>query len=245
MKAAVIVFPGSNCDRDLQVALRHAIGSEPEMVWHGNSEMPEVDLITVPGGFSYGDYLRSGAIAAHSPILREVVARANKGVPVMGICNGFQILTEAGLLPGTLMRNANLKYICKDIHLKIESNDTPFTQGYNTGDVVRIPIAHHDGNYFTDEDTLDQLEGDGQIAFRYCDADGNNTGEANPNGSRRNIAGVFNKNRNVLGMMPHPERLIDDALGGVDGKPMFEGLVAALGRSRLKEIKHVAPATRR
>ena len=229
MKAAVIVFPGSNCDRDIQVALRGAIGSEPTMVWHGDSEMPDVDLITVPGGFSYGDYLRSGAIAAHSPVMREVVARAAKGIPVMGICNGFQVLTEAGLLPGALMRNANLKYVCKDVHLKVENSGTVFTQGYNMGDVVRIPVAHHDGNYFTDEDTLDALEDNNQIAFRYCDVDGNFAENANPNGSQRNIAGIFNKAGNVLGMMPHPERLIDDALGGVDGKPMFEGLVAALG----------------
>jgi len=229
MKAAVVVFPGSNCDRDMQVALRDAIGSEPVMVWHGDSEMPDVDLITVPGGFSYGDYLRSGAIAAHSPVMREVIARAGKGVPVMGICNGFQILTEAGLLPGALMRNANLKYVCKDVHLKVENNGTAFTQGYNKGDVVRIPVAHHDGNYFTDEDTLDALEDNNQIAFRYCDKDGNFADKANPNGSQRNIAGIFNKTGNVLGMMPHPERLINDALGGVDGKPMFKGLVAALG----------------
>lgn len=229
MKAAVIVFPGSNCDRDMQVALRDAIGSDPHMVWHGDSEMPDVDLITVPGGFSYGDYLRSGAMAAHSPIMREVVKRAGNGVPVLGICNGFQILTESGLLPGILMRNANLKFVCKDVHLRVEDNSTPFTQGYDNDAVIRVPVAHHDGNYFTDENTLDELEANGQIAFRYCDAEGETSAGANPNGSLRNIAGVFNKNRNVLGMMPHPERLISDALGGSDGKPLFAGLVAALG----------------
>lgn len=228
MKTAVIVFPGSNCDRDIQVALREATGREPEMVWHRDSEMPDVELIAVPGGFSYGDYLRSGAIAANSPIMREVQARAAKGVPVLGICNGFQILTETGLLPGALMRNAGLKYVCRDVWLRVEDAATPFTKGYDNGQVIRIPIAHHDGNYFADDDTLDRLEGEGRVAFRYCDPAGKLGGTANPNGSRRDIAGIFNEGRNVLGMMPHPERLISDALGGVDGKAMFDGLVAAL-----------------
>ncbi|MBT6885359.1 MAG: phosphoribosylformylglycinamidine synthase subunit PurQ [Rhodospirillaceae bacterium] len=229
MKAAVIVFPGSNCDRDLQVALRSAMGAAPEMVWHGDSDMPDVDLIAVPGGFSYGDYLRSGAMAAKSPIMKEVVARAGKGVPVLGICNGFQVLTEAGLLPGALMRNAQLKYICKDVLLKVAANDTAFTQAYDQDQVIRIPIAHHDGNYFADDDTLNELEDDNRVAFRYCDAAGTLSEDANPNGSQRAIAGIFNKNRNVLGMMPHPERLADAKLGGADGKPMFDGLVQALG----------------
>ena len=229
MKAAVIVFPGSNCDRDLQVALRSAMGAAPEMVWHGDSDMPDVDLIAVPGGFSYGDYLRSGAMAAKSPIMKEVVARAGKGVPVLGICNGFQVLTEAGLLPGALMRNAQLKYICKDVLLKVAANDTAFTQAYDQDQVIRIPIAHHDGNYFADDNTLNELEDDNRVAFRYCDAAGTLSEDANPNGSQRAIAGIFNKNRNVLGMMPHPERLADAKLGGADGKPMFDGLVQALG----------------
>lgn len=229
MKAAVIVFPGSNCDRDLQVALRSAMGAAPKMVWHGDSDMPDVDLIAVPGGFSYGDYLRSGAMAAKSPIMKEVVARAGKGVPVLGICNGFQVLTEAGLLPGALMRNAQLKYICKDVLLKVAANDTAFTQAYDQDQVIRIPIAHHDGNYFADDNTLNELEDDNRVAFRYCDAAGTLSEDANPNGSQRAIAGIFNKNRNVLGMMPHPERLADAKLGGADGKPMFDGLVQALG----------------
>lgn len=229
MKAAVIVFPGSNCDRDLQVALRSAMGAAPKMVWHGDSDMPDVDLIAVPGGFSYGDYLRSGAMAAKSPIMKEVVARAGKGVPVLGICNGFQVLTEAGLLPGALMRNAQLKYICKDVLLKVAANDTAFTQAYEQDQVIRIPIAHHDGNYFADDDTLNELEDDNRVAFRYCGAAGTLSEDANPNGSQRAIAGIFNKNRNVLGMMPHPERLADAKLGGADGKPMFDGLVQALG----------------
>jgi phosphoribosylformylglycinamidine synthase subunit PurQ / glutaminase len=229
MKAAVIVFPGSNCDRDIQVSLRHATGNEPLMVWHGNSSFDDVDLIAVPGGFSYGDYLRAGAMAAKSPVMREIIARANRGVPVLGICNGFQILTESGLLPGALMRNAALKYVCRDIHLRVEANDTAFTQGYDSGAVIRIPIAHHDGNYFANPDTLDELEQENRVAFRYTNADGSETPDANPNGSQRNIAGILNKNRNVLGMMPHPERLADTALGGDDGKRMFEGMVAALG----------------
>ncbi len=229
MKAAVIVFPGSNCDRDIQVSLRRAMGHEPVMVWHGDSSFDDVDLIAVPGGFSYGDYLRAGAMAAKSPVMREIIDRAHKGVPVLGICNGFQILTESGLLPGALMRNAALRYVCKDVHLRVEANDTAFTQGYATGEIMRIPVAHHDGNYYADADVLDELEAEQRIAFRYTDQAGGETEGANPNGSQRNIAGIFNKNRNVLGMMPHPERLADPELGGADGKPMFDGLVAALG----------------
>ena len=225
MKAAVIVFPGSNCDRDLRLALERSSGGPVEMVWHGDTDIPDVDLIAVPGGFSYGDYLRSGAMAAHSPVLREVVARANKGVPVLGICNGFQILTEAGLLPGVLMRNAGLKFICRDVYLRVETTEAPFTQGYGKGQVIRIPIAHLDGNYFTDDDTLKRLAGEDRVAFRYCDADG---GAANPNGSRDRIAGILNERGNVLGMMPHPERLADPMLGGADGVAMFDGLAAAL-----------------
>lgn len=229
MKAAVIVFPGSNCDRDIQVSLRKSMGAEPLMVWHGDSSFDDVDLIAVPGGFSYGDYLRAGAMAAKSPVMREIIARANKGVPVLGICNGFQILTESGMLPGALMRNAALKYVCRDINLRVEANDTAFTQGYSVGDVLRIPIAHHDGNYYADADTLSELEDYNRVAFRYTDASGNQAVDANPNGSQNDIAGILNKNRNVLGMMPHPERLADAELGGEDGKRMFDGLVAALG----------------
>ena len=228
MKADVSVLPGSNCDRDMQGALRNAMGSEPVMVWHGDSTMPSVDLITVPGGFSYGDYLRAGCMAAKSPIMAEVVDRAAKGVPVLGVCNGFQVLTESGLLPGALMRNAALKYVCKDVHLKVAANDTVFTTSYARDQVIRIPIAHHDGNYFADDDTLKGLEDTDRIAFRYCDESGAITEAANPNGSQHGIAGIYNKRKTVLGMMPHPERLADTELGGADGRPMFEGLVAAL-----------------
>ena len=228
MKAAVIVFPGSNCDRDVKVSLEQSMGSAPIMAWHGDAELPVVDLIVIPGGFSYGDYLRSGAMAAHSPIMREVVDRANKGVPTLGICNGFQILTEAGLLPGTLMRNAGLKFICRDVHLRVETSDELFNGSYDKGQVIRIPIAHHDGNYFVDSDILKSIEDNGHVAYRYCDKDGNVSTDANPNGSLNNIAGIFNGAGNVLGMMPHPERLADPQLGGTDGKPLFDGLIAQL-----------------
>jgi phosphoribosylformylglycinamidine synthase len=228
MKAAVIVFPGSNCDRDVQVALRQSMGREPTMVWHKEGSFEEVDLIVLPGGFSYGDYLRSGAMAAHSPAMREVVKRARAGTPVLGICNGFQVLTEAGLLPGALMRNANLKFICRDVHLKVETSQSLFTSRYEQGQNVRIPIAHHDGCYYADEDTLEELEGRGQIAFRYTDEDGQVNEAGNPNGSLANIAGVFNETKSVLGMMPHPERLADPKLGGSDGRALFDGMVEAL-----------------
>jgi phosphoribosylformylglycinamidine synthase subunit PurQ / glutaminase len=228
VKAAVIVFPGSNCDRDVKVSLEQCMGSAPIMAWHGDAELPDVDLIVVPGGFSYGDYLRSGAMAAHSPIMREVANRANKGVPTLGICNGFQILTEAGLLPGTLMRNAGLKFICRDIHLRVETSDEMFNGSYDEGQVIRIPIAHHDGNYFADSDILKSIEDNGQVAYRYCNEDGQVNADANPNGSLNNIAGIFNGAGNVLGMMPHPERLADPQLGGTDGKPLFDGLIAQL-----------------
>ena len=228
LKAAVIVFPGSNCDRDIQVSLEAALGEPVIMHWHRDVDLPKVDLIAVPGGFSYGDYLRSGAMAANSPVMRTVVERANQGVAVLGICNGFQVLTEARLLPGVLMRNAGLKFVCKDVHLKVENSDTAFTRNYASGQVIRIPIAHHDGNYFADEDTLDRLEGEGRVAFRYVDAGGDASEAANPNGSQRNIAGILNEKGNVLGMMPHPERLADAALGGIDGKAMFDGLLNTL-----------------
>ncbi len=229
MKTAVIVFPGSNCDRDVQIALRQSMNAEPMMVWHGDAQLPDADLIVIPGGFSYGDYLRSGAMAAFSPVMKDVVAKAKKGVPVLGICNGFQVLTECGLLPGVLMRNANLKFVCKDVYLRTEAADTPFTEAYEPGQVIRIPIAHHDGNYFTDPDTLKRLNDEDRVAFRYVDADGRQGNGANPNGSIDDIAGVLNQTRTVLGLMPHPERLADEDLGGDDGRPMFDGFLATLG----------------
>ncbi len=233
MKAAIVVFPGSNCDRDVQVALGQSMGAapgngEPVMVWHKDADFEKVDLIVLPGGFSYGDYLRSGAMAAHSPAMREVVRRAKAGVPVLGICNGFQVLTETGLLPGALLRNANLKFVCRDVHVRVETSQSLFTSRYQSGAALRIPVAHHDGNYVAGADELERMEARGQIAFRYCAADGAITEDANPNGAARNIAGVFNETKTVLGMMPHPERLADPALGGVDGRPLFDGLVEAL-----------------
>ncbi len=228
MKAHVIVFPGSNCDRDVAVSLGKAMGTPPGMIWHGDSEVPSTDLIVLPGGFSYGDYLRCGAVAAHSPIMKDVVSKANSGTPVLGICNGFQILTEAGLLPGVLMRNASLRYVCRDVHLRVERSDTAFTSKYESGQIIRIPIAHHEGNFFADDDTIDRLEQEDRVAFRYCDASGGMNGAGNPNGSRKDIAGILNKTGSVLGMMPHPERLADEALGGTDGTAMFDGLVEAL-----------------
>ncbi len=229
MKSAVIVFPGSNCDRDIQTALSDVTGGEVIMHWHGDADLPDVDLIAVPGGFSYGDYLRCGAMAAKSPVMREVKKRADAGTPVVGICNGFQILTEIELLPGVLMRNADLKFVCKDVHLSVETDSSVFTGGYARGQVIRIPVAHHDGNYYADDDTLKALNDQDRIAFRYVSADGKRGNGANPNGSMDDIAGILNEKRNVLGMMPHPERLADTALGGTDGRPMFEGILSALG----------------
>ncbi len=228
MKAAVIVFPGSNCDRDVQVALRQAVGGEPLMVWHKDADFDPVDLIVLPGGFSYGDYLRCGAMAAHSPVMREVFARAGRGVPLLGICNGFQMLTETGLLPGALLRNATLKFVCRDVRLRVETSQTLFTSRYEAGQVIRIPVAHGDGNYFADGDTLTRLYDRDQIAFRYCDEFGEPSKAANPNGALHNIAGVYNQTKTILGLMPHPERLADPALGGSDGALMFQGLVEAL-----------------
>ena len=228
MKAAVIVFPGSNCDRDVRVALRRATGHDPLMVWHKDADFAPVDLIVLPGGFSYGDYLRSGAMAAHSPVMKEVTARAGRGVPLLGICNGFQVLTESGLLPGALLRNVRLKFVCKDVLLRVETSQSLFTSRYEAGQVIRIPVAHHDGSYFADPETRARLEDRGQIAFRYCDAAGEPTGEANPNGSLDNIAGVYNEAKTILGLMPHPERLAEAALGGTGGRALFEGLVEAL-----------------
>ncbi len=226
MKSAVIVFPGSNCDRDAKTVLA-ATGLNPVMVWHGDSSLPEVDLVMLPGGFSYGDYLRSGAMAAKSPIMREVIAHADKGRYVLGVCNGFQVLTEAGLLPGVLLRNQKLKFICRDVNLRVESTDTVYTSKYSQKQVIKVPVAHHDGNYFADHRTLRNLQDNDQIIFRYCDEQGEVTPASNPNGSLLNIAGICNDKRNVLGMMPHPERYSELLLGGSDGAVMFESLLAA------------------
>jgi phosphoribosylformylglycinamidine synthase len=228
MKAAVIVFPGSNCDRDVQVALEKATGATVSMVWHADAAVPATDLIVLPGGFAYGDYLRCGAMAAHSPVMRDVVAKAGAGVPVLGICNGFQVLCEAGLLPGVLMRNASLKFVCKDVWLRVERDDTPFTRRYRNGEVIRLHIAHGDGNYFADQATLDALEGEGRVIFRYTDSVGDAAPQANPNGAQRNIAGICDERRRVLGMMPHPERMFEPMLGGVDGRKLLESIAASL-----------------
>jgi phosphoribosylformylglycinamidine synthase I len=217
MKSAVIVFPGSNCDRDLATALELVTGRKPAMVWHKDSELPDgTDFIGVPGGFSYGDYLRSGAMAARSPVMRAVKGAAERGVPVIGICNGFQVLTEAGLLPGALMRNARLSFVCRPVPLRVENSQSLFTSGYEAGEQVTFPVAHHDGNYQADPETLDRLEGEGRVAFRYLDQ---------VNGSARNIAGILNGTGNVLGLMPHPERVVEPAHGGMDGRRLFEGLL--------------------
>ena len=228
MKAAVVVFPGSNRERDVCAALKRASGKEPAVVWHGDSELPQADLIVLPGGFAYGDYLRCGAMAAHSPAMREVKARAAKGVPVLGICNGFQVLTEAGMLPGALLRNKTLSFICHDVHLRVENSQTIFTCGYEAGQAIRVPVAHGEGSYTADTATLDRLDGDGLVAFRYCSAAGELTDEDNVNGSARCIAGVFNQTRTVLGLMPHPENATDPLLGSTDGQGLFVGLVSAL-----------------
>jgi phosphoribosylformylglycinamidine synthase subunit PurQ / glutaminase len=228
MQAAIIVFPGSNRERDMHEALERATGKSPLHVWHRETELPKADLLVIPGGFSYGDYLRCGAMAAHSPIMREVKARAERGTPVLGVCNGFQILTEAGLLPGALLTNGTLKFHCKDVHLRVETSQSVFTCGYEARQVIRVPVAHHDGNYFADPATLDRLEGEGLVAFRYCSPQGELTEESNHNGSARNIAGVFNAAKTVLGLMPHPEDATDPLLGGTDGQGLFAGLVEAL-----------------
>lgn len=220
MRAAVITFPGSNCDRDMAVAIEKVAGRAPLRVWHGDAALPAgFDFIALPGGFSYGDYLRSGAMAAKSPIMQDVIAAATRGVPVLGVCNGFQVLTECGLLPGALMRNAGQTFICRTVALKVENNRSLFTACYQPGQVIRIPVAHHDGNYFADTETLDQLESEGRVAFRYAEA---------VNGSQRDIAGILNASGNVLGMMPHPERAIEPELGGCDGRALFESVFARL-----------------
>ena len=217
MKSAVIVFPGSNCDRDMAVALEMVTGRAPAMVWHRETELPDgLDIIAVPGGFSYGDYLRSGAMAAQSPVMRAVVQAAGRGVSVLGVCNGFQVLTEVGLLPGALMRNAGINFVCRDVALSVTNSQSIFTSRYAQDEMLSIPVAHHDGNYFADGATLDRLEGEGRVAFRYAEQ---------VNGSARDIAGILNAEGNVLGMMPHPERMVEPAHGGTDGRRLFEGLV--------------------
>ncbi|NTU76861.1 MAG: phosphoribosylformylglycinamidine synthase subunit PurQ [Alphaproteobacteria bacterium] len=219
MDAAVVVFPGSNCDRDAAVALERAMGKKPHMVWHTDTSLPKVDLIVLPGGFSYGDYLRTGAMAAQSPVMRAVVAEAKKGVHVLGICNGFQILCETELLPGVLLRNVSLKFICRSVRLKVENAATNYTRLYQKGQELRIPIAHGEGNYFAEPETLKRLEDNGQVAFRYLE---------NPNGAARDIAGIVNEKGNVLGMMPHPERAAEELHGSTDGATLFESLVKGL-----------------
>lgn len=220
MKASVIVFPASNCDRDVAVALEKVTGRKPAMVWHGESSVPQSDLIVLPGGFSFGDYLRPGAIAVHSPIMGDVIAKAKQGVRIIGICNGFQVLTESGLLPGALVRNAGIAFVCRTVELDVGEHASPFTRKYADGRAIRMPIAHNEGNYIADEETLDRLEAEGRIAFRYANG--------NPNGAARNIAGIVNERRTILGLMPHPERAIDGIHPSRDGLPLFEGLVEAL-----------------
>jgi phosphoribosylformylglycinamidine synthase len=221
MKSAVIVFPASNCDRDAQTALKQLTGKDPHMVWHQDSALPDVDLVVLPGGFSYGDYLRCGAMASQSSVMKAVKAHAEKGGAVIGICNGFQVLTETHMLPGALMRNADLKFVCRPVKLTVEETQSAFTRKYAKGQEISVPVAHGEGNYFADDETLNRLEGENRVAFRY--AEGNN-----PNGSARNIAGILNEKRNVLGLMPHPERVVDPLLGGEDGKALFQSLIETL-----------------
>jgi phosphoribosylformylglycinamidine synthase len=222
MKSAVVVFPASNCDRDAAVALEQVTGKKPHMVWHADSEVPDVDLIVLPGGFAYGDYLRTGAMAALSLAMQDVVEKARDGVTVLGICNGFQVLCESGLLPGALMRNAGLKFTCRGVELEVTETQSAFTRKYDSGQRVVFPVANGEGNYYADDQTLDRLEGEGRVVFRYANGE-------NPNGSARNIAGILNEKRNVLGLMPHPERVCDPLLGGTDGRPLFESLLESLG----------------
>lgn len=229
MKSAVIVFPGSNCDRDVFTVMQQQ-GLNPKKIWHDDVALPEdLDLVVLPGGFSYGDYLRCGAMAARSPIMRSVIEFANEGGFVLGICNGFQILTESGLLAGTLMRNDHLAFHCKETTLRVEANNSAFTSGYKKGQLINLPVAHAEGNYFADADTLKALNDNDQIAFRYADSEGNVNADTNPNGAQENIAGIFNKKKNVLGLMPHPERHAEAALGGTDGAALFQSLLAKLG----------------
>jgi phosphoribosylformylglycinamidine synthase subunit PurQ / glutaminase len=229
MKSAVVVFPGINRERDMARTLRLVSGQAPAMVWHADTALPAgTDLVVVPGGFSYGDYLRCGAIAARAPIMDAVRAFAASGGLVLGVCNGFQILCEAGLLPGVLMRNAQLKFICKDVHLKVERSGTPFTRGYNAGQVIRVPVAHGEGNFVADADTIARIEGEGRVVFRYCAPDGTVSPASNFNGATNAIAGIVNERGNVLGMMPHPENHVEAAIGSTDGRGLFAGLAEHL-----------------
>jgi phosphoribosylformylglycinamidine synthase subunit PurQ / glutaminase len=230
MQSAIVVFPGSNREQDARAALKQATGRDPAMVWHRDTELPDVDLILIPGGFSYGDYLRCGAIAARAPIMDAVRDFAARGGVVLGVCNGFQILCEAGLLPGALMRNARLKFICRDIYLRVERSDTPFTRGYNAGQVICVPVAHGEGNYVADAGTIARLEGEGRVVFRYSAPNGAVAPEWNFNGATHAIAGIVNERGNVLGMMPHPENHVEAALGPTDGRGLFQGLAEHLGR---------------
>ena len=231
MRAAVIIFPGSNRDRDMIRALELISGQRPLAIWHAETTLPDLDLVVLPGGFSFGDYLRTGAIAARSPVMRAIAEKAAAGVPVLGVCNGFQILCEAGLLPGVLMRNQSLRFVCRDVHLRVETATTPFTAGFRKGEVIRCPIAHGEGNYRVDEATLARLKDQDRIAFRYVDASGERTPDADPNGSMDAIAGILNKRRNVLGLMPHPENMIEPLHGGTDCRPLFEALVGRVAAS--------------
>ena len=227
MKAAVVVFPGSNREGDVARALRLAMGTSPAMIWHADHDLPAAtDLVVLPGGFSYGDYLRCGAIAARAPIMTAVAAHAARGGLVLGVCNGFQILCESGLLPGVLMRNKDMRFVCRMQHLRVERNDGPFTRGYREGEIVKVAIAHGEGNYEADAETISRLENDGRVAFRYCDETGKLTEDANPNGSTNNIAGIYSPRGNVLGLMPHPENLVDSLVGGTDGLPFFRAFAA-------------------
>jgi phosphoribosylformylglycinamidine synthase len=228
MQSAIVVFPGSNRETDVFDALHRASGKVPLKVWHRDSNLPKCDLIVIPGGFSYGDYLRCGAMAANSPIMREVKEAAARGTPVLGICNGFQIITEAGLLPGALLTNKTLKFHCKTVNLRVENSQTIYTSRYQTGQVIAVPVAHHDGNYFADDETLNRLEGEGRVAFRYCAANGALDDASNSNGSARSIAGIFNETKTVLGLMPHPEDATHPLQGSLDGVPFFAGLCEAL-----------------
>jgi phosphoribosylformylglycinamidine synthase len=228
MNAAIVLFPGINRERDMAIALEQSSGRKPRMVWHTETDLAGIDLVVLPGGFSYGDYLRCGAMAAQSPVMGAVRDFAARGGYVLGVCNGFQILTEAGILPGALLRNAALRFLSRDCHLRVERADTVFASRYQRKEVFRAPMAHGDGNYFADEATLDRLEGERLVAFRYASAAGEITEAANHNGSRRNIAGIYSPNLRVLGLMPHPEDLVDPLMGGTDGKPLFDSLAAAL-----------------
>ncbi len=228
MKVGIVRFPGSNCDEDAYHAVVDHLGAEAVFCWHKDHDLQGADLVILPGGFSYGDYLRPGAIARFSPIMREVVLHAERGAPVLAICNGFQIACEAGLLPGALLRNANLKFVCEQVHLRVESIATRFTSRYHINEVITVPVAHGDGRYTADGDTLERLEGDGRVVFRYVDAQGHVTDEANPNASQRNIAGIVNAAGNVLGMMPHPERAVDTLLGSADGLPLLHSIADSL-----------------